>query len=137
MGSGLRDQSRFNGLASGGKAAEAAKDSDGSDTGLKPGVNETCVKFRGKPLEAARPVHYEWSMSAVMIKGHYDGKHVCLDEPVDLPPNTPVWVVVAQPQARSEEDEEWYAFAKAALARAYDDDEPDYSDAVIQERPSE
>jgi hypothetical protein len=79
---------------------------------------------------------YELSMSLVTLKGHYDGKHVCLDEPIDLPPNTPVYVAILRPGVEDKERGEWFAFAKAAFARAYGDDEPDYSDAVILERPS-
>ena len=75
-------------------------------------------------------------MNLVTVKAHYDGKHICLDEPVDLPPNTPVWVAIPQPDKEDIDREEWFAFAKAAFARSYGDDEPDYSDAVILERPS-
>ena len=74
-------------------------------------------------------------MSVVTLKGHYDGKHVCLDEPGDLAPNTPVFVVVPQPDADDKERAEWFAFSKAAFAKAYSDDEPDYSNVVILERP--
>ncbi|MCX8089407.1 MAG: hypothetical protein N3I86_00505 [Verrucomicrobiae bacterium] len=64
-------------------------------------------------------------MSVVTVRGHYDGKHVCLDEPVDLPPNTPVWVVVAQP-GQERELEELYELGRQSLARACDEDEPDF-----------
>lgn len=74
-------------------------------------------------------------MSVVTLKAHYDGKHVCLDEAIDLPPNTPVLVTVGQPDPQDVERAEWFALAKAAFARAYSDNEPDYSDAVILERP--
>jgi hypothetical protein len=76
-------------------------------------------------------------MSVVTVKGHYDGQHVCLDAPVDLPVNTPVWVILPQPGAQDPEREEWLAFARAAFARAYGPDEPDHSDAPILERPPE
>ena len=76
-------------------------------------------------------------MNAVTLKAHYDGKHICLDEPFELAPNTPVLVTIPQPDAADKDRTEWFALAKAAFARAYGDDEPDYSNAVILERPSE
>jgi hypothetical protein len=74
-------------------------------------------------------------MSVVTLKAHYDGEKICLDEPFELLPNTPVLVTVPQPDAESQDRAEWFALAKAAFARTYDDDEPDYSNAVILERP--
>ena len=40
-------------------------------------------------------------MSVITLKAHYDGKQVCLDEPIDLAPNTPMLVTVAQPDAEA------------------------------------
>jgi hypothetical protein len=74
-------------------------------------------------------------MSIITLKAHYDGKQVCLDEPIDLAPNTPMLVTIAQPDAEATDRAEWFALAKAAFARAYGDNEPDYSNAVILERP--
>jgi hypothetical protein len=74
-------------------------------------------------------------MSVITLKAHYDGKQVCLDEPIDLAPNTPMLVTIAQPDAEATDRAEWFTLAKAAFARAYGDDEPDYSNAVILERP--
>jgi hypothetical protein len=74
-------------------------------------------------------------MSVITLKAHYDGKQVCLDEPIDLAPNTPMLVTIARPDAEDADRAEWFALAKTAFARAYGDDEPDYSNAVILERP--
>ena len=74
-------------------------------------------------------------MSVIVLKAHYDGKQVCLDEPIDLAPNTPMLVTIEQSDATDADRAEWFALAKAAFARAYGDDEPDYSNAVIRERP--
>jgi hypothetical protein len=74
-------------------------------------------------------------MSVITFKAHYDGKQVCLDEPIDLAPNTPMLVTIARPDAEDANRAEWFALAKAAFARAYGEDEPDYSNAVILERP--
>ena len=76
-------------------------------------------------------------MSVITLKAHYDGKQVCLDEPIDLAPNTPVLVTFPQPDAQGADRAEWFALAKAAFARAYGDDEPDYSHCIGKMPPSE
>jgi hypothetical protein len=65
-------------------------------------------------------------MSTVSLKAHYDGKIILLDEPFDLPANTRLMVTVLPPvTATSRED--WAILSAENLARAYGDDEPDYS----------
>ncbi len=78
-------------------------------------------------------------MNVVTLKAHYDGKQICLDEPFDLQPDTRLLVLVPSEPVESldEEREAWYALGRAALARAYGEDEPDYSNAVLREEPSE
>ena len=77
-------------------------------------------------------------MSVITLKAHYDGKQICLDEPYPLAPDTPLIVAVCQPDAAEKaERDEWFASAKAAFARAYGDDEPDYSDVPLRERSSQ
>ena len=75
------------------------------------------------------------AMSFVTVKAHYDGEKVCLDETVDLAPNTEVLVVIPQGDGLDQFRKEWFAHAQAAFARAYGEDEPDYADAVILEPP--
>lgn len=65
-------------------------------------------------------------MGTVTLKAHYDGKHITLDEPYDLQPGTPVAVTVYPSQADLEKAE-WLRTAAADLARAFGDDEPEYS----------
>ncbi|MEO5804675.1 MAG: hypothetical protein ABIR24_14210 [Verrucomicrobiota bacterium] len=74
-------------------------------------------------------------MSVITFKAHYDGKQICLDEPIHLAPNTPLIVTVLPADAPETERSEWLAASQAAFARAYGEDEPDYSDALIRERP--
>ncbi|MBI2926219.1 MAG: hypothetical protein HYY24_11005 [Verrucomicrobia bacterium] len=74
-------------------------------------------------------------MNAVMLKAHYDGKQICLDEPYPLKPNAPLIVTVVPTDSLEDERQAWLAASQAYLARAYGDDEPDYSNAVILERP--
>jgi hypothetical protein len=65
-------------------------------------------------------------MPAVTLKAHFNGKQIVLDEPFDLPPDSPLMVTVL-PKEEFPEDAQWHGLAADALARAYGKDEPDYS----------
>ena len=69
-------------------------------------------------------------MKIIVLKGYYDGEKICLDELCDLAPNTPLLITVLPQAATEKEREEWVAFSQAAFARAYGDNEPDYSEYV-------
>ena len=66
--------------------------------------------------------------SPINLKAHFDGERILLDEPFDLPANTPLVVTVLPAEA----DAPWTLAAAAGLARAYADDEPDYSAADLR-----
>jgi hypothetical protein len=70
-------------------------------------------------------------MPAVTLKAHFNGKQIVLDEPFDLPPDSPL-IVTVMPKDDSTEDAQWHSLAAGALARAYGKDEPDYSAADIK-----
>jgi hypothetical protein len=74
-------------------------------------------------------------MHTVTLKAHYDGKQICLDEPFSLAPNTQLLVTVISSESVEAERMAWLAASQAGLARAYGDDEPDYSGAVLREEP--
>lgn len=71
-------------------------------------------------------------METVTLRAHFDGKQIVLDEPFELEPNTELIVTVA-PRAADEEREAWTRLALQSLARAYGDDEPEYSRDQIKE----
>ena len=75
-------------------------------------------------------------MSAVILKAHHDGKHTCLDDPYLVEPNTRLLVTVEPGDTAEEERQAWLASSQAWFARAYGENEPDYSGAVIREEPS-
>lgn len=79
-------------------------------------------------------------MSVVTLNAHYDGKHICLDDPFEFKPDTKVkvmvWVAPNSDASAEEERQAWLAASQTAFARAYGNEEPDYSDAVILERPT-
>lgn len=72
-------------------------------------------------------------MPTVSLKAHYDGKTIRLDEPFDLPPNTRLIVTVLPPMTDTDR-EDWSNLAVANLARAYGDDEPEYSVTNVRGR---
>lgn len=67
------------------------------------------------------------------LKAHFDGTAIVLDEPCDLPPCTPLLVLVAKEETEEEERTAWLQMSAAGLARAYGDNEPDYSAPVRPE----
>jgi len=74
-------------------------------------------------------------MNAVTLKAHFDGKQICLDEAFSLTPNMKLFVTVMPGTGEQDERMAWLAASQANFARAYGEDEPDYSDAVIIEEP--
>ena len=72
----------------------------------------------------------------VTLRAHFDGKQIVLDEPFELEPNTKLIVTVV-PAAFEEEREAWTRLALESLARAYGDDEPEYSRDQIKEANTE
>src|SRR2546425_1180763 len=75
------------------------------------------------------------AMDAVTLKAHYDGKHICLDDPYPLEPNTRLLVTVVPGDTTEAERRAWLAASQASFARAYGENEPDYFGAVIRELP--
>ena len=70
-------------------------------------------------------------MPAVTLSAHFDGQQIVLDEPYPLEPNTPLSVIVLPNDDQERED--WYRLSAQGLARAYGDDEPEYTLADIKE----
>ncbi len=64
-------------------------------------------------------------MSILRINAHFDGQHIQLDEKVDLPLNARLIVTVLSDEAATDQSD-WSTLAKAALARAYGENEPEY-----------
>ena len=67
-------------------------------------------------------------MATLVLKAHFDGEHIQLDEPASLPKDVSLTVIVHDPDAElATERAEWYELGKHSLARAYGDDEPEYT----------
>lgn len=71
-------------------------------------------------------------MEVITLQAHFDGKHIQLDEPYTLEPDTKL--VVSVIQMDDEADDVLERFALDNLDRAYGDDEPEYSLDLIKER---
>ena len=65
-------------------------------------------------------------MPTVTLRAHYDGERIQLDEPFDLPPDVPLLVTLLVPEGDNDR-EAWIDTGRRALARAYGDDEPEYT----------
>lgn len=72
-------------------------------------------------------------MPTVTLKAHYDGERIVLDEPFDLPPDSPLMVTVLPAGADEHSDHaQWTALSAQVLARAYSDSEPDYTQTDVK-----
>ena len=68
-------------------------------------------------------------MPTAILKAHYDGKHIVLDEPFELRANAPLIVTVVAPDA---ERAEWIGLGAQGIARAFGQDEPEYTAADLK-----
>ena len=71
-------------------------------------------------------------MPAISLKAHFDGQHIQLDEPFELPRDASLLVTVLSPASLEQERQAWFGLSTARLAAAYGDDEPDYSDVEVE-----
>jgi hypothetical protein len=79
---------------------------------------------------------YATLMIPVTLKAHYDGQHIVLDEPVEIPVDVPLMVTILTPAVSEphldHERASWSALSAWSLARAYGDDEPEYTVADLR-----
>ena len=68
-------------------------------------------------------------MSTVAIPAHFDGKHIILDEPVELPPNANLLVTVIPSSSEAIAEDAWLKAAGSGDAFAFlaDDAEDIYT----------
>ena len=66
------------------------------------------------------------------LRAHFDGSQILLDEPFELEPNVEL-IITVLPKSSDEEREDWARLSLESLARAYGDDEPEYSLDLIKE----
>lgn len=71
-------------------------------------------------------------MPTITLKAHFDGKAIRLDEPFDLPANTRLMVTVLPETDNGRGD--WLLASATNLARAYGENEPEYSERDVVSR---
>ena len=85
--------------------------------------------FRFARIDAAG---YTAPMKTVTLTAHVECDRIQLDEPFALPANARLLVTILPESLPDAERQEWNALSKAGLARAYEDDEPDYPASLIR-----
>jgi len=70
-------------------------------------------------------------MEKLTLRAHFDGRRIPLDEPFEIEPNTEL-IVTILPKSLNGEREDWARLSIESLARAYGDDEPEYSLDLIK-----
>ena len=86
-------------------------------------------------LEEIRKEFHSWRYDVMEIRtlrAHFDGNQILLDEPFELEPDTELLITIL-PKSSDEEREDWTRLSLESLARAYSDDEPEYSSDLIKE----
>ena len=68
-------------------------------------------------------------MKTVALTAHFDGENVQFDEPCQLDANARLMVVVLPPD---DERQAWSRLSAAQLAKAYGDNEPEYTAADLR-----
>ncbi|MDX2082085.1 MAG: hypothetical protein SFU53_14970 [Terrimicrobiaceae bacterium] len=80
-------------------------------------------------------------MKTITVPAKRNGSHIDPVNPVEIPENAKLFILIATPETVEDQDEDfrvdWYALSTRGLSRAYGDQEPDYSDAMIKEPNSE
>ncbi len=71
-------------------------------------------------------------MPAISLKAHFDGNAIQLDEPYELPRDAPLLVTILVPTSSDTPLQGWGQLSASGLARAYSDNEPEYSAADIR-----
>ena len=70
-------------------------------------------------------------METIILRAHFDGERILLDDEYDLRPNTNLLItVLSKPDA---EKKAWLRLSAQRLAATYGDSEPDYSLNLIKE----
>lgn len=72
-------------------------------------------------------------MRQTILRAHFDGEQIRLDEPFELKPNTPLTVIVGDGDTLDSERADWWLLSSQRLAEAYGEDEPEYSLEMIKE----
>ena len=70
-------------------------------------------------------------MESIVLRAHYDGTRILLDEPFELQPNSKLLVTVIKIPDTAPET--WFSLSAQGLGAAYGNDEPEYPLTLIKE----
>ncbi len=71
------------------------------------------------------------AMRTITLPAHFDGERIILDEPFELEPDSKLIVTVLPNESSDPDHDAWLELSMLGLARAYGDDEPDYTPGMI------
>jgi hypothetical protein len=74
---------------------------------------------RFRALAPSHESRYLSFMPAVTLQAHYDGRHIVLDEPYDLPANASLMVTVLPSPADKDSEEAWLRAASSSDAFSF------------------
>ena len=80
-------------------------------------------------------------MKTFTIPAKRNGNHIEPVEPIDIPADARLFILIARPEDNEETEAEfsadWNALSASGLVRAYGEDEPEYPDSCINEPNAE
>ena len=89
-------------------------------------------KIWGRGLTSGGGRRNWFAVSKVTLKAHFDGEHIQLDEPYLLPRDAQLMVTVLTVEEAAADREAWFNVVREGLARAYGDNEPEYTEADVK-----
>ncbi len=72
-------------------------------------------------------------MPMIAVPAHFDGEHICLDEPFALEPNAKLIVTILPSQQSNSERIDWLRLSGQRLKDAYGENELAYSADLLKE----
>ena len=71
-------------------------------------------------------------MRTITLPAHFDGDRIILDEPFELKPDSKLIITVLPDEQSDPDHDAWLELSKLGLARAYGEDEPEYTLDMIK-----
>ena len=84
-------------------------------------------------LERERLTFREPNSGEMIIKAHFDGEQIRLDEPLKLQAWTPLMVIVDHNSAADAERKDWHRLSATGLEAVCGEDEPEYTTETLTE----
>ena len=72
-------------------------------------------------------------MKPITLRAHFDGKRICPDQPLNMEPDTELFVTLIPITDTDLEHGDWSRLSGSGLSNAYAADEPDYPLSLIKD----